>query len=414
MRVTILWAAVLGAVVWGQSPVPAPVQQITRGAFSFAYDERGISQLKHPDDPFGAMVTTPAPAGRGGGRGGAPQGPVPRAATLGLTIAYQASGTPDWITVDTRGTMAAAPESGSVRYLTAASPGRPLALTETYSTDGRALDWTIDLSAAGGAVRVGDVGISLPVQGPTGENPAQIFERGFLKHQFVSGAGSFFFYVRASGAPPFLLVTAKPGTKLEYFTAGGRAGGTMFVHSAKSGTEETRGTWRQPHTALDLKAGAKVSYSFRLQWASSYDELRDLLQANGLFDVRVVPGMTVPSDLSAQFSLRTKATIESITPEFPGQTTIASSGPPDGPTAGRADTRLYTVSFRKLGENMLTITHDGGRKTYLEFFVTEPMETLIKKRASFLVNRQQIKDPDEVVERCLWPLRHEGQGRAHD
>ena len=42
---------------------------------------------------------------------------------------------------------------------------------------------------------------------------------------------------------------------------------------------------------------------------------------------------------------------------------------------------------------MLTITHDGGRKTYLEFFVTEPMETLIKKRASFLVNRQQIKDP---------------------
>ena len=51
------------------------------------------------------------------------------------------------------------------------------------------------------------------------------------------------------------------------------------------------------------------------------------------------------------------------------------------------------MTFRKLGENMLTITHDGGRKTYLEFFVTEPLETLIKKRASFLVNRQQIKDP---------------------
>ena len=57
------------------------------------------------------------------------------------------------------------------------------------------------------------------------------------------------------------------------------------------------------------------------------------------------------------------------------------------------DTRVYEVAFKKLGENMLTIVHDGGRRTYLEFFVTEPLETLIKKRASFLVNTQQVKDP---------------------
>ncbi len=388
MRLTILGTVVLGAVVWAQAP--APVQVVTRGAFSFAYDERGISQLKHPDDPFGALVTTPAPDGRGGGRGGAAATAPPRAATLGLTISYQTNGKPEWNTVAARGAMTAAPEAGTVRY--AATGTKPLAVTETYTTDGRTLDWTIELAAVGAAVRVGDVGISLPVQGPTGENPAQIFERGFLKHQFVSGAGSFFFYVRASGAPPFLLVTAKPGTKLEYFSTGGRASGTMFVHSAKSGGEETRGTWRQAHTALDLKAGAKVSYAFRLQWASSYDELRDLLYANGLFDVRVVPGMTVPSDLSAEFSLRTKARIESVTAEFSGQTTILTR--PTPATAGAlADTRLYAVTFRRLGENMLTITHDGGRKTYLEFFVTEPMETLIKKRAAFLVNRQQVKDP---------------------
>jgi hypothetical protein len=287
--------------------------------------------------------------------------------------------------------MTASPEAGTVRYSTA--DAGPLAVTETYRTNGSALDWTIDLAAVGAAVRVGDLGISLPVQGPTGENPAQIFERGFLKHQFVSGAGSFFFYVRASGAPPFLLVTARPGTKLEYFTPGGRAGGTMFVHSARSGSAERRGTWRQAHTALDLKAGAKASYGFRLQWASSYDELRDLLHANGLFDMRVVPGMTVPSDLSAKFSLRTRAKIESVTAEFPDQTTIAPSAPPAASVGSLADTRLYAVTFRRLGENRLTITHDGGRRTYLEFFVTEPLETLIKKRASFLVTRQQIRDP---------------------
>ncbi len=394
MRLTMLSATLLGAAVWAQPPAPAPTpspgQTVTRGSFSFAYDERGISQLRHPNDPFGAVLTTPAPAGRSDGRGGA-QVQSQRAATLGLTIAYQAGDRPDWTTVVTRGAMTASPEAGTIRYATAGAG--PLGITETYSTDGSALDWTVDLTAVGTAVRVGDLGISLPVQGPTGENPAQIFERGFLKHQFVSGAGSFCFYVRASGAPPFLLVTARPGTKLEYFTPGGRAGGTMFVHSAKSGTAETRGTWRQPHTALDLKAGAKARYGFRLQWASSYEELRDLLYANGLFDVRVVPGMTVPSDLSATFALRTRAKIESVTAEFPAQTTVASSAPPAARAGAHADTHLYAVTFRKLGENMLTITHDGGRKTHLEFFVTEPLETLIRKRASFLVNRQQIKDP---------------------
>ncbi|MBK9241717.1 MAG: hypothetical protein IPL75_16045 [Acidobacteria bacterium] len=99
----------------------------------------------------------------------------------------------------------------------------------------------------------------------------------------------------------------------------------------KVGQRRDAGTWRQAHTALSLKAGAKASYGFRLQWASSYDELRDLLYANGLFDVRVVPGMTVPSDLSAKFSLRTKAQIESVTAEFPGQTTITPLGSPASP-----------------------------------------------------------------------------------
>src|SRR5207244_8136116 len=99
----------------------------------------------------------------------------------------------------------------------------------------------------------------------TGENPKEIFERGFLRHKFISGNGSFFYYVRASGAPPFLLLTTLPGTKLEYFgAAGGRGGETVYIHSARSGASETRGTWRQAHTALDLssagRASAKASY----------------------------------------------------------------------------------------------------------------------------------------------------------
>jgi hypothetical protein len=365
---------------------------IEKGDFRFAYDERGISALANPHDPFGAtLMPSAAPSGPAGARG---QGRGP-AAVLGLILRYRPGGSGgDWFELASRGPKwEASPESGTIVYTSGGAPA-PLKVIETYRTDGRVLDWMIDLEATGIApVEVGDLGISVPSVGPIGENPAQIFERGFLRHQFVSGYGSFFYFVRASGAPPFLLVTVLPGTKLEYSIGGGRGTTQVFVHSARTGGAETRGTWRQAHTALELapagRSGSKVSYGFRMQWAGSYEELRDLLCREGLFDIRVVPGMTVPENLTARFSLHTKAKVEEIRPEFPGRTRVRNLPSP------APDTLVYEAAFGKLGENMLTIIHDGGRKTYLELFVTEPMETLIKKRARFLVEKQQIRDPSK-------------------
>jgi hypothetical protein len=380
-----LFAASVVALPDAQTPPQtaaqaAPRGVVTKGDFRFEFDQTGVSGLANPNDPFNARLTAPASTARGGG-----------ATTLGLILSYRTGSTGNWTSMQRGSMRPPAPDDSGVTYATA-DPASPLKVLESYRTDGRVLDWTVDLEAGKTAVEVGDLGISIPAQGPTGNTPADIFERGFLRHQFVSGAGSFFFYVRASGAPPFLLVTVKPGTKLEYTAGGGgRGGGQTFVHSLKVANAETRGTWRQPNTSLSLKPGAKASYGFRMQWASSYDELRHLLFEEGLFDVRVAPGMTIPDNLTARFSLHTKARLESVTAEFPAQTTIRQLAEPDVPRV--ADTRVYEVSFRKLGENMLTLTHDGGRKTYLEFFVTEPLETVIKKRAAFLVNRQQIKDP---------------------
>jgi len=367
-----------------QSPTAGTIE---KGDFRFAYDERGISLLAHAHDPFGATLTAAAAAAGRGGRGAAPTG----APTLGLTLSYRAGADTAWTTVATRGAKwGASPERGSVTY-TNDGTNAPVRITETYKADSNGLDWTIDLESHAQPVRIGDLGINIPVAGPTGENPQQIFERGFLRHKFISGNGSFFFYVRASGAPPFLLVTVLPGTKLEYFgAAAGRGGEQVYVHSARAGAMETRGTWRQAHTSLDLpaagKPGSHVSYGFHMQWANSYDELRAQLYDAGLFDIRVIPGMTVPENLTAKFSLHTKAKIDAVTAEFSAQTTITSLGEP------QPGTHVYEVAFRKLGENMLTIRHDGGRQTYLEFFATEPIETLVKKRAAFIVNRQQIKD----------------------
>ncbi|MFO7732828.1 MAG: DUF5695 domain-containing protein [Candidatus Aminicenantes bacterium] len=390
-----------------ETPVPGVIE---RGDFRFAVDERGVSVLADPLDPFGASVMPrDAPGGgRGGGAAGPGAGSDLRPPVLGLVLSYRSGDGGDWTTFEERGPeWKASPEDGSVAYVSG-GPGAPVKVREEFRTDGRTLDWTIELETTGAeAARVGDLGISFPSAGPYGENPSRIFEHGFLRHQFVSGYGSFFYFVRASGDPPFLLVTTRPGTRLEYADGSGRGAGRFFIHSERTGGAETRGTWRQPHTGLDLapagRPESRASYGFRMRWAGSWQELRDILFEEGLFDVRVVPGMTVPEDLAVRFSLRTRARVEAVRAEFPDRTTIRLVGEPE------PGLRVYEASFRKLGENMLTVVHDGGRRTFLEFFVTEPMETLIRKRSAFLVSKQQVRDPSKWWDGVFGPYDMEAK-----
>jgi Family of unknown function (DUF5695) len=115
--------------------------------------------------------------------------------------------------------------------------------------------------------------------------------------------------------------------------------------------------------------------------------VRDVLYEEGGFDFNVVPGMTVPTDLPTLFSLRTRNRIREITAEHPEDTVIKPIG-----HKGK-DTPLYSVKFSRLGENMLKVDYGNGRYLALDFFVTEPLETLIKKRARFLMTHEQWNDP---------------------
>jgi hypothetical protein len=350
--------------------------KIKNGNFEIVYDGRGISGLSNPQDPYGAEFLSP------GGR-------------LGEPVVKYKIGDGDWLDVFTgERKLEADPQKASLVY-TDSDPGSPMKMVQRFKTDGAVLDWTIDIETSMEFPAViGDLAFALPWRRPSGENPEVIFEKSFTKHHFISGNGSFIYFVKPNGEPPYLLVTVHPGTKFEYYAAAeGRTGYRAFIHSALTGGNETRATWRQEHTSLKLgPAGAaesKMGYGVRFQWAKSYDEMREILFKEGLFDIRVVPGMTVPEDLSAQFSLHTKAKIESIAPEFPKETKLTYLG------EKKSGYHLYRVEFKHLGENLLTIHHDSGRKTYLEFFATEPLETLIKKRSWFITNRQQHRDPSK-------------------
>src|SRR5258708_27127543 len=103
--------------------------------------------------------------------------------------------------------------------------------------------------------------------------------------------------------------------------------------------------------------------------------------------------MTVPTDLAAMFSLRTHNRIRAITPEHPNETTVQALKPTGG------DLHVYPVKFFHLGQNMLKVEYGHGQYLVLEFFVTQPLATLIKKRAQFLVSHGQWQDPKLLYRR---------------
>lgn len=373
------------------SVTPATAQADQQGSentlnnkfWNIGYGNDGIEQLVYPDDRHRANF-------------------IENGSTLGeLEVVYQ-YGEGDWLSVATGGRDVKVNESRNRLTYIDYEEDRPIRMEQTFTMDGKTLEWDIEIwNRMPYPVTLGDVVVEDPSRSPGGGNPSYIFEQTFNDRQFISGDGSFKIYSKPGGAPPHMLLTVKPGTKLEYFS-----GGDVYIHSALSGNSENRGTWRQPHTSGELQPygeeGDRVSYGFRLQWAQSYDELRELLYENGLMDVRVVPGMTVPRDLEANFSLHTKTDIDSVIAEFPEQTELTYIG------ENKPDHHIYRVKFNKLGENKLTVYFDDARKTYLEFFSTEPLKTLMEKRSRFIAENQQHRKPDKWYDGLfsIWDMKN--------
>lgn len=299
----------------------------------------------------------------------------------------------DWIPVYDGETKALKVGDNKIIY-TDYEVGMPLKMERTIEKVGRGIDLTIKLQTMMEyPVEIGNIEIPFPTAGPPSEgydptgrryNHDQIYEQTFIKHQFIAGNASYLYFIRRSGEPPFLLVTTKTGTSLECFDGSG-----VFIHSALAENEDY-GKKGLDNTSIDLspagEEGSSVEYGFRYQWVSSYDEMREVLYNNGLFDTRVVPGMTLPQGLSAKVSLHTKNKIDSIIAEYPEQTTIRFL------ESKMTGYKILEVDFNRLGENLLNIYYDGGEKSILEFFSTEPLETLIKKRSNFITRKQQHRD----------------------
>jgi hypothetical protein len=350
--------------------------------FDVSFNDRGVTSLSRHAD---ASDTNYVRAG----------------ATLGdLVIRYRLVGGP-WQRVATADAAAGGTSEDAAPNKTTFSLrlGDDLGVASSWQLAEDGLVWTFDCGNLGDRpLEIGDLAVPLPIarsSGPAGaqRGPGASGRAVILKHSYIGGHGSFLFWMRSDNAGPSLLLVPCHNTQLEYWDSSRQSGYQVYIHSAAAGeTAKERGTkWRQPNTSATLaprgQPGDSRSYAFRFCWADNYDAVRQMLVDEGGIDVQVVPGMTVPSDLRARLALRTKQPIQAVEAEFPQATRIE-------PLGGQGETHLYEIRFSKLGENRLTVRYGDERHALLEFFCTEPLETLIAKRAAFLA-RSQHRDPNK-------------------
>jgi hypothetical protein len=319
------------------------------------------------------------------------------AGSLGaVTINYGVDGT-NWHTATTSplsgatATYSSSPDGTSqmANYQMTTGLSGPLAMGSDFAMQQSYFTWTLGFTNLGTKpVIVGDIALQFPMNTATPQYTSSVF-----KHSVISGSGSFIFWMRNNSVGPYLLMTPDSNTKFEYWDTLGSesAGYEAYIHSAVSGpiaesqyptVTNSNARWRLPNTSLVLGPGQSTNYSLKFQWVHDYDGVRQALINEGKVDVHVVPGMTLPTNLFAEIALNTTQQINSITAEFPEATQLQSLG-------GNGPYQLYQVQFSQLGENMLTINYGSNQTMYLEFCVTEPIETLFKKRAAFLVSHQQ-------------------------
>jgi len=299
-------------------------------------------------------------------------------------------------------------------------PLTELTANESFKLNGDVLEWTLKIAnQSTQSLEIGDLALPMNMAEGTPQGRGQIYTQKLIRHSFIGGNGSWVYWQRANAEGPFLVMVPQGITKIEYsgtvsgntpvnviqgvagagqIASGARAGFTPFIHAAVSsagpiarGKEAGREQpWRLPITSLKLaskgSAGDSITYTFHFTWAKDFDDVRNVLYREGSIDVNVVPGLTLPIDQTALIELRTKNKIDSVAPEFTDNTKlefVANKG---------EGIKVYRAKFSKLGENMLTVKYGKGQWSTLQFFVTEPLETVIKKRSAFLVNSMQHSD----------------------
>lgn len=271
-------------------------------------------------------------------------------------------------------------DSASLR--SKAADGLPCTLEELWQLKGESLLFTLRVTNTGDhALSIADLGLRFPANSE--------FEWGchaaskVIGHHWIACHNSHLIFQRCDGRGPLLMLLPMGDASLEYYDKYDQQKGslTAYIHSqsVRRAAEEAGAKIHIPASYVSLQPGKSRSYAFRMVWARDTAHAREQLVRYGLMDIQVLPGMTAPENADVMIALRGDWKIPRW--QLPQGCTLKAQweNPPYA---------ITVLRFSRLGENTLWLTAEDGRRANLEFFITQPLETLIDKRASFIATHQ--------------------------
>lgn len=252
-------------------------------------------------------------------------------------------------------------------------------LYQTFTIKGEEVDWEIDFfNRSHHPVKVTDMWFALPV-GALDESIQA--HQNLNRHFSLNGNASFFYWTPLTGQGDILLMTMHKGTAIEYATQDGK----YYLHSMNA-VDRTNDSWRLPSTSKTVQPYEHYMTGFNFTLTGNHEEVKTKIYDKHGVVVKVAPGMVVTPEFEVYCALQSKLPIVELVAEYPEEIQITSLGQKEG------DKYIYKFRFSRLEENLITVHYGDDLICFLDFFVTEPLETLIKKRARFIVDKQQHRD----------------------
>ena len=273
------------------------------------------------------------------------------------------------------------------------SKSSPFSIIEKYTLDSEKdfFKWEISIkNKTDSEIEMGEISLPIPFNSAVRDlKVEEMYSQRVIIHPFIAGHSSYILIQRLDGIPPYLLMVPDDNTPIECIaqTDSGEfeglrlaGGGIKRIYVYSLASKESLGwkRWFHGHSGRILNGEGNLKTGFVFRWVNSFEEIGDVLYDLGKVAFRVTPGMVIPRGVKANVLIRTRKKIRKI----------SSS---DGSILKKAD-GIYEIAFRMSGLKRIEIQYGKDEWTALVFNSIPQLETLIKKRADFIVKNQQVND----------------------
>lgn len=266
--------------------------------------------------------------------------------------------------------------------------------------------WEVEIRNRGKiSVEVGELGFPLALNtfydgfGWNDEQLKKLWNSRLYVHKYIGGAASYVYAQRMTSEPPGLLIFPGDDRGWEFYgsvqsslSTPHQWEGIPVVYAYSRATIEREGWpgWWNEHTSLILEPGDSRKFELRFVPADRdrVDGVMAIMAACKRPAIRLLPGAVAPVDVG--IAIEVSGAVPSrwfVSREAEIQTDADDSG------------GFCFIKPREPGRIRVSFEDSTGRLSHLHLMFTEPIDQLIKKRASYILNHQRVVDPES-------PLHH--------